>query len=103
MLKTILGAIVIAALVLVGLPLLLKFFGIGAENAGQPAKNNLPKRILKWVAIGFAALGIAFLGGSYLAFVQGVVMQISVLATVGIFCLVIAAAVWVVRTVNFKQ
>jgi len=103
MLKTILGAIVIAVLVVVGLPFLLKFFGIGTENTARSADSSIGKLILKWVAIGFAALGVAFLGGSFLAFMQGVLMQIRILAVVGIVCLAIAAVLWCVRSVIFKK
>lgn len=103
MFKSLIGAIVIAVLVVVGLPFLLNCFGINAENTAHIAKGSILKTVLKWVAIGFAALGVAFLGGSYLAYVQGVFMQISVLATAGIVCIAVAAAVWVVRSVKFKQ
>lgn len=61
------------------------------------------KNILKLAAIIFAVLGIAFLCGSYLASVQGVASQITVLAVVGVICLVIAAVLLIVRTVKFPK
>lgn len=59
------------------------------------------KIILKLAAVILAVLGIAFLGGSYLAYLQGVAGQITVLAVVGVICLVIAAALLIYRAVKF--
>lgn len=61
------------------------------------------KNILKLAAIIFAVLGIAFLCGSHLASAQGVASQITVLAVVGVICLVIAAALLIVRAVKFPK
>lgn len=61
------------------------------------------KIILKVVAIILAILGIAFLGGSYLAYLQGVESQIAVLAVVGIICLVASATSLIYRAVRFQK
>ena len=100
MLKNLFGAVVIAVLVIVGLPFLLKFFGIHA--APGAAKGGILSAILKWCSLAFAALGAAFLGGSYLAFMQGIFFQIRILAMVGVICLAAAVILWVVRAIKFK-
>ena len=61
------------------------------------------RNILKIVALIIAVLGVAFLGGSYLAYIQGVVTQITVLAVVGVICLVIAAVLLIYRAIKFSK
>ena len=101
MLKNLFGAVVIAVLVVVGLPFLLKLFGLHTIPAAAKGGSIL-RAILKWCSSGFAALGAAFLGGSYLAFVQGVLLQIRVLAAVGVLCLAVAVILWAVRVIKFN-
>ena len=61
------------------------------------------KAILKWISIVFVVLGLAFLVGSYLAFVQGVVTQIGILAVVGIICIAIAVILTIFRVIKSKE
>lgn len=57
------------------------------------------KSIMKIATIILSLLGIAFLGGSLLAYLQGFALQISLLAGTGIICLIGA----VVMTVLGKK
>lgn len=57
--------------------------------------------VLRWGSFILLALGLAFSIGAYLAFVQGVVSQIGVLAVTGIICLILGIVMQIVRMVSF--
>lgn len=86
MFYTILSAIVIFILVLVGLPFLLSVIAPVKKEKNQK-ENVIFVKIWKIAAILLLLLGLAFLGGSWLAYLQGVVSQITILAAVGVVCL----------------
>lgn len=86
MFYTILSAIVIFILVLVGLPFLLSVIAPVKKEKNQK-ENVIFVKIWKIAAILLLLLGLAFLSGSLLAYLQGIVTQITVLAVVGVVCL----------------
>lgn len=55
------------------------------------------KSIMKIASILLTLLGIAFLGGALPAYLQGVMLQISLLAGTGVVCLVAAIALAVMK------
>lgn len=64
---------------------------------------SLMKVIFKWLSAIFALVGVAFFGGSYLAYVQGIFAQISLLAIAGVACLIIAAILLAVHLRKAKK
>lgn len=81
----------VALLVIVGIifflhvPAIINFFK--GESKIMKKKQIVVKGV-KWAGLFLCVLGGAFFFGSYLAYVQGVLSQIKVLAAVGMICVV---------------
>lgn len=96
MFRTIFSAVVILVLVLVGLPFLFNVIVPMMKEENREENMNLYK-FWKVAAVLLLLLGLAFLGGSLLAYLQGVATQITVLAVVGVVCLVASIVCFIVE------
>jgi hypothetical protein len=84
------NAIKIAVLVIIGMVFLLNIPNLYKFLKGEYKTMNTKKiggKIMKWIGGFVSLLGLAFLGGSYLAYIQGFFTQIYALAMAGIICL----------------
>ena len=84
------GAFKIAILVTVGIGVIFNLPKIIAfvRDHKNSDKNSVVGQIAKWLGVFFAVLGIAFYGGAFLAYMQGIATQIGLLAICGTLCLV---------------
>lgn len=85
------NALVIFVLVVIGLFVLFETGFIDKNQRIQKMGGlNMTKRIIKLAAGILCILGIAFLLGSFLAYIQNITVQIVPLLIVGVICLLVS-------------
>lgn len=103
MLSVLFKAFDIFILVVVGMWLLWEI-GIFSNHKSRHTKEvKVMKTVLNMVSIILFILGVAFLGGSFLAFLQGFVIQITVLAVTGTICFIVALICFLFNHLKKKE
>lgn len=96
----------IALLVTVGIvfflhvPAIIKF--LKGESKIMKKKQIVAKGV-KWAGLFLCVLGGAFFCGSYLAYIQGVLSQIKVLAAVGVVCVAAGLSALIAGRMKLKK
>lgn len=103
MLHILCNALIIFVLVSVGLWLLWEHGVIGGKTTETGKEGNGMGMLFNLATGILFLLGVAFLGGAFLAHLQGFALQVTVLAAVGVICLAAAILLFVLNRLQRKK
>ena len=100
MLDFLFKALVIFILVVAGLSLLYNTDIFNLRNNQEKKKLSLLSKILNFAAIICLLVGIAFLGGAFLAKVQNISFQVIPLLVTGIICIICSLGIYLINKIT---